>query len=63
MKGDYSARTEVRQNDEIGALAGNIDGLFVQLANVEEERKKLDKMRQDFEIGRASCRERVCSIV
>lgn len=48
MKGDYSARTEVRQNDEIGALAGNIDGLFVQLANVEEERKKLDKMRQDF---------------
>lgn len=48
MKGDYSARTKVRQNDEIGALAGNIDGLFVQLSNVEEERKKLDKMRQDF---------------
>lgn len=48
MKGDYSARTEVRQNDEIGALAGNIDGLFAQLANVEDERKKLDKMRQDF---------------
>lgn len=48
MKGDYSARTKVRQNDEIGALAGNIDGLFVQLSDVEEERKKLDKMRQDF---------------
>lgn len=48
MNGDYSARTEVRQNDEIGALAANIDGLFVQLANVDEERKKLDKMRQDF---------------
>lgn len=48
MKGDYSARTEVSQNDEIGILADNIDGLFVQLSNVEDERKKLDKMRQDF---------------
>lgn len=48
MKGDYSARTKVSQNDEIGVLAGNIDGLFVQLSNVEDERKKLDKMRQDF---------------
>lgn len=48
MEGDYSARTGVRQNDEIGALASNIDGLFVQLSNVEEERRRLDKMRQDF---------------
>lgn len=48
MRGDYSARTEVEQNDEIGFLACNIDKLFIQLSGVEEERKRLDKMRQDF---------------
>lgn len=48
MQGDYSARTWVEQNDEIGLLAGNIDELFVQLSNVERDREKLDKMRQDF---------------
>ncbi len=48
MRGDFSARTEVKQNDEIGALAGNIDELFVQLSNAEAERERLDKMRQDF---------------
>lgn len=48
MKGDYSSRTGVKQNDEIGSLACNIDELFIQLSGVEEERKRLDKMRQDF---------------
>ncbi len=48
MQGDYSARTEVVQDDEIGYLACNMDQLFGQLANVEEERKRLDQMRQDF---------------
>ncbi|NBH14716.1 sensor histidine kinase [Lachnospiraceae bacterium] len=48
MRGDYSARTGVVQDDEIGYLACNMDELFGQLANVEEERKRLDKMRQDF---------------
>ena len=48
MGGDYSARTEVKQNDEIGFLAENMDQLFVQLSKVEKEREKLDQMRQDF---------------
>lgn len=48
IKGDYSARTKVKQEDEIGFLACNIDELFVQLSEVEEKRKRLDKMRQDF---------------
>ncbi len=48
MGGDYSARTQVQQKDEIGSLACNIDGLFAQLSTVEKEREKLDAMRQDF---------------
>lgn len=48
MEGDYSARTHVQQKDEIGSLAKNIDGLFAQLSEIENEREKLDKMRQDF---------------
>lgn len=48
MNGDYSARTGVRQADEIGSLASNIDALFLQLSNIEDERKRLDQMRQDF---------------
>ena len=48
MAGDYSARVNVSQNDEIGSLASNINALFVQLADIEEERRNLDKMQQDF---------------
>lgn len=48
MAGDYSARVNVAQNDEIGSLACNINALFAQLAGIDEERQKLDKMQQDF---------------
>lgn len=48
MAGDYSARARVNQNDEIGDLADNINELFAQLSDIEKERKKLDKMQQDF---------------
>lgn len=48
MMGDYSARAKVDQNDEIGALASNINELFLQLSNIEKERMRLDKMQQDF---------------
>lgn len=48
MSGDYSARVMVQQKDEIGDLARNINELFARLADIEEERKKLDKMQQDF---------------
>lgn len=48
MSGDYSARVHVRQKDEIGELAHNVNELFEQLSDIEEERKYLDKMQQDF---------------
>lgn len=48
MQGNYSARTGLVQNDEIGSLACNLDKLSIKLSEVEEERIKLDKMRQDF---------------
>lgn len=44
MSGDYSARVHVRQKDEIGELAHNVNELFEQLSDIEEERKYLDKM-------------------
>lgn len=47
-KGDYAVRTGVRQDDEIGALAANIDELSVRLGEMEQERKNLDKLRMDF---------------
>jgi len=48
MKGNYSAITTITQKDEIGLLASNIDQLSVQLSHAEQERQKLDQMRQDF---------------
>lgn len=48
MAGDYSARATVKEHDEIGALADNINQLFAQLSDIEQERKKLDKIQQDF---------------
>ncbi len=47
-EGDYHAQAKVAQYDEIGELADNINELFARLADIEEERKKLDKMQQDF---------------
>lgn len=48
IAGNYSARVQVDQNDEIGALASNINNLFAQLADIEKERKTLDKIQKDF---------------
>ncbi|MBR5288093.1 MAG: hypothetical protein IKU34_05810 [Clostridia bacterium] len=48
INGDYSAKTEIRQNDEIGILAGHIDELSVKLNAAEKERSQLEQMRQDF---------------
>lgn len=47
-EGDYSARTQVRQRDEIGQLAGTIDILAQRLAEVDHQREELDRMRDDF---------------
>lgn len=46
--GDYTAKTGVKQNDEIGVLAEHIDALSKQLAAAEKERQELEQMRQDF---------------
>lgn len=48
IKGDYQIHTDVKQNDEIGLLARNIDELSFKLSQTEQERKMLDEMRQDF---------------
>ena len=48
MAGDYSARAQVDQDDEIGALASNINNLFAQLSDIESQRHNLDKIQQDF---------------
>lgn len=48
IEGNYQVRTGIKQNDETGTLARNIDELSVRLSKAVEERKKLDKMRQDF---------------
>ena len=47
-EGDYSARTQVRQRDEIGKVAGTIDILAQRLAEVDHQREELDRMRDDF---------------
>ena len=46
--GDYSAKTGVQQNDEIGELASAIDILSHQLDLASRESEQLLKLRQDF---------------
>ncbi|HOD92891.1 MAG TPA: HAMP domain-containing sensor histidine kinase [Clostridia bacterium] len=45
---DYSAKTGVVQNDEIGQLAYTIDELSIQLDAASKESERLAKMKQDF---------------
>ncbi|MEG2204585.1 MAG: HAMP domain-containing sensor histidine kinase, partial [Oscillospiraceae bacterium] len=47
-EGDYAARTEVVQHDELGALAETMDVLAVRLAQAKEESEQLETMRQNF---------------
>lgn len=46
--GEYSVKTEVRSNDEIGELAQTMDEMGEKLRKAEVESEKLEKMRQDF---------------
>lgn len=46
--GDYSAKTGVRQNDEIGELAISIDVLSERLDLASRESEKLLELRRDF---------------
>ena len=47
-QGDYSVKTHVAQQDEIGVLAAQIDVLAERLAQAEQERSRFDQLRQDF---------------
>jgi len=47
-RGDYSVKTRVVQNDEIGVLAAQIDMLAKKLDEAEKERSHFEQLRQDF---------------
>ncbi len=46
--GDYQAKTNISQNDEIGELAKSIDTLSAKLQDARQQTEKLDKLRRDF---------------
>lgn len=46
--GNYTAKTGVRQQDEIGELAAAIDILSERLDLADREREKLNQLRRDF---------------
>ena len=46
--GDYSAKTNVKQSDEIGELATVLDDMAKRLDLSSQESAKLDKLRRDF---------------
>lgn len=46
--GDYSAKTNVSQKDEIGELASEIDALSIKLHQASRQSESLEKMRKDF---------------
>lgn len=45
---NYSVRTGIQQDDEIGSLARSLDTLSVRLAEAEKNSQALEQMRQDF---------------
>ena len=47
-EGDYTARTGVRRDDEIGVLAETVDNMGEKLDKANAESEKLQKLRQDF---------------
>lgn len=47
-EGDYSVKTGVTLNDEIGELAGTIDVLSERLQMASTESERMDKTRRDF---------------
>lgn len=47
-EGDYTAKTNIERNDEIGNMARSIDSLAERLELNENERKNLEQMRMDF---------------
>ena len=45
---DYNARSDIKQNDEIGELARTLDELAGRLQLADEESQKLEKLRREF---------------
>lgn len=45
---DYKARSNIRQNDEVGELAKTLDLLAERLELADEESQKLEKLRREF---------------
>ena len=45
---DYTVRTNIKQQDEIGELAAKLDVLAQRLGLAEEESQKLEKLRREF---------------
>ena len=46
--GDYTAKTELKQEDEIGELANTIDLLAGRLEELEHHRETLDQAKEEF---------------
>ena len=47
-KGDFSAKTGIAQNDEIGELAYIMDEMALRLGEASKESEKLEQLRRDF---------------
>ena len=47
-EGDYTAKTDIMQNDEIGELASNLDTLSSRLDFSSKQSEKLEQLRRDF---------------
>lgn len=48
IHGDYTAKTNIKQEDEIGELASTLDILASRLDLASHESEKLEKMRKEF---------------
>ncbi len=46
--GRYEVRTEITQDDELGALAEDVDGLALRLEEARDESQYLNQLREDF---------------
>lgn len=47
-EGDYSVKTGISQDDEIGELAESFDNMVAKLSEASNQSAKLEKMRRDF---------------
>ncbi|HZK29380.1 MAG TPA: ATP-binding protein, partial [Clostridia bacterium] len=46
--GDFTAKTDIKQNDEIGELAFAMDKMAAQLEDASQESEKIDQLRREF---------------